>query len=74
MNLFQQITTRQNNNRINELIQMIKGNPNAIFNRVMNSPDFERFKAENYGKTPEQIASEHGIDFQLIQNALNMHI
>lgn len=45
------------------LINTIKsGNPQVIFNQMMQSnPQFAQFVNANKGKTPEQIAKEHGI-------------
>lgn len=43
--------------------QAAKGDPAALYGQMMqNDPRFRQFVEENRGKTPEQIASEHGID------------
>ena len=31
------------------------------------NPQFARFVAENRGKTPEQIASDYGVDYSLVR-------
>lgn len=43
--------------------------PNAVFNALMGSnPQFRQFVEQNRGKSPEQIAREHGIDFAALQS------
>lgn len=43
---------------------MVGGNPAAFAQRLMSTnPTFAQFVRQNQGKTPEQIASENGIDY-----------
>lgn len=52
------------NGNIAMLIQMLRsGNPQQIGQNMMqNNPQFRQFIESNKGKTPEQVAREHGID------------
>jgi hypothetical protein len=34
------------------------------------NPQFARFVRENAGKSPEQVAQEHGIDFEQVRQML----
>lgn len=53
---------------MNLLINLKKGNPDAVFNQMMQSnPQFRQFVAENKGKSGEQIASEYGIDLNTLK-------
>lgn len=46
----------------------MKGSQQGIFNRLMNSnPQFRDFVNSNAGKTPQQIAQEHGIPWEDVQ-------
>lgn len=43
-------------------------NPQGMFNRLMRTnPQFKAFVEDNRGKSPQQIASEHGIDWNLVE-------
>lgn len=55
-------------NQMQSLRQMMAGkNPDAVFNELMRTnPNFRSFVESNKGKTPEQIAREHGIDLNSI--------
>lgn len=55
-------------NPITNVLQMLKaGDPNQIAARLMQSnPQFKQFVEANKGKTPEQVASEHGINLSQI--------
>lgn len=68
-----QNTMKQNPlDAINQLKQIAGGNPNAAYNLLMQSnPRFRQFVDENRGKTPEQIASEHGINMGLIDKFIH---
>ncbi|WP_298626419.1 hypothetical protein [uncultured Senegalimassilia sp.] len=45
--------------------------PDAVFNSLMGSnPQFRQFVEQNRGKTPEQIAREHGIDFAALRSRI----
>lgn len=44
-----------------------RGNPNQMAaNFMQNDPEFRKFVQENQGKSFEQIAKEHGFDFNQI--------
>lgn len=47
----------------NVLKMLRSGNPEQIAQQMMQSnPQFRQFVEQNKGKTPEQVAQEHGID------------
>ena len=51
---------------MNPILQNLnkRNNPNNMFSNMLNSnPQFRQFIEENKGKSPEQIAKEHGIDY-----------
>ena len=55
------------NNKMSQVMQVMKmlrsGNPEQIARQMMqNNPQFRQFVEANKGKTPEQVAQEHGID------------
>lgn len=56
-------------NTINMLKTILSGqDPDVLFNQMVNNnPQFKRFVEENKGKTPEQIAREHGINPELLK-------
>ena len=69
--ILQALTSRQNSNSMMDTINMVSkaanGNPNALFDRMMQSnPQFKSFVEQNQGKTPEQIAKENGIDINAV--------
>lgn len=48
---------------------MRRQGPEAVFRALMGSnPQFRKFVELNRGKSPEQIAREHGIDFTALQS------
>lgn len=55
-----------------KVIQMLKGrNPQEVFNQMMqNNPAFRNFYEANKGKSPEQVAKEHGIDLNQLKNMM----
>ena len=55
--------------QINSIKNMLTGkNPDEYFNELMQkNPQFRQFVESNRGKTPEQIASENGIDINLLK-------
>lgn len=59
------------NNLIN-VIQMLKsGNPEQIaVNLMQRNPQFRQFVEANKGKSPEQVAKEHGIDLSQFKNMI----
>lgn len=55
--------------RLAQVKQMANGNPQSLFNSMMQSnPNFKRFVQNNQGKTPQQIAKENGFDFNQLQS------
>lgn len=63
------MTNRQN--EVMSILQMAKGNPDAVFENMMKTnPQFAQFVEENKGKTPEQIANHYGVDFTKISQYL----
>ena len=50
--------------QVANLMKMLRaGNPDQIAQQMMQSnPQFRQFVEANKGKTPEQVAQEHGID------------
>lgn len=59
-------------NNILNLVQMLKtGNPQVMFNNMMQSnPQFAQFINDNQGMTPEQIASKYGVDIGAIKSLM----
>ncbi len=57
-----------------QLINSLKGkNPDMVMQNMLKSnPEFSKFIQENKGKSPEQIASNYGIDFLSLKQALAM--
>ena len=63
------------NNKMTQAMQIIKqlrnGNPEQIAHQMMNNnPNFRKFVDDNKGKTPEQVAKEHGIDLSQIMGMI----
>lgn len=57
--------TKQNG--IMDIMNLMKGDPNMLFNKMMQSnPQFAQFVDENKGKSPEQIANHYGINLAKI--------
>lgn len=59
------------NNLVN-IIQMLKsGNPEQIaMNLMQKNPQFRQFVEANKGKSPEQVAKEHGVDLSQFKNMI----
>lgn len=56
-------------NSMSHLLQMAKGNPQGVYDQLMQTnPQFAQFVHENHGKTPEQIAREHGINPTMLKS------
>lgn len=69
------ISKNNGNNQLGSMMNIMNilknGNPNAIYNQMINSnPQFRSFVDQNKGKSPEQIAEEYGIDFNQIKSFL----
>lgn len=59
---------RSHQSIINRVKQMAGGNPQMLYNKMLqNNPQFAQFIHDNQGKTPEQIAKEHGIDYNSLR-------
>jgi len=53
------------------LKNMASGNPQQMAQSLLNSnPQFRQFVEQNKGKTPQQIASDYGIDYNSLLNIL----
>lgn len=62
-------------NRMGQVANVLKmlrsGNPEQIAQQMMQSnPQFRQFVEANRGKTPEQVAREHGIDLNQIKSMM----
>lgn len=57
-------------NNLVSIIQMLKsGNPEQIaMNLMQRNPNFKAFVDANRGKSPEQVAKEHGVDLSQFKN------
>lgn len=57
---------------LGSLMQMLRtGNPEQIARQMMQSnPQFKAFIEANQGKTPEQVAREHGLDLGQLMNKM----
>ena len=58
--------------QVASLMKMLQsGNPEQAFQQMMqNNPQFRQFVETNKGKTPEQVAREHGIDLSQLKNMM----
>lgn len=58
--------------QVANVIKMLRsGNPEQIArNMMMQNPQFKAFMDANQGKSPEQVAREHGIDFNQIMGMM----
>lgn len=60
------------NGGLGNLVQMLRsGNPEQIARQMMQSnPQFKAFIEANHGKTPEQVARDHGLDLGQLMNKM----
>ena len=66
--LFGRKSSKGMQNRINDIVGMMNGDPEAFGRSLMQrNPQFAQFVKQNIGKTPEQIARENGIDYGQIR-------
>lgn len=70
--ILQMLNNPQSSNilsQFNQIRNMLSGkNPDDMYNQLMkNNPQFRHFVEANANKTPQQIASENGIDFNTIE-------
>lgn len=58
--------------QVANLMKMLRsGNPQQIAQQMMiSNPQFKAFMDANHGKSPEQVAQEHGIDFDQIMGMM----
>ena len=58
--------------QISGVMQMLKsGNPEQIAQQMMQSnPQFRQFMEQNKGKSPEQVAREHGLDIEQVKQLM----
>lgn len=58
--------------QIANLMKMLRtGNPDQIAQQMMQrNPQFRQFVEQNKGKTPEQVAREHGIDLSQFKSMM----
>jgi hypothetical protein len=54
------------------LLALLKSkNPQQLYNQLLQTnPQFSAFVSQNQGKTPEQIASDYGVDFGQVKTLL----
>ena len=75
MGLFPRPQSSQTNGifaRLNEVQRFVNGDPQAAYQSLMRSnPQFMQFVQMNQGKTPEQIASENGIDYSMVRKFMS---
>ena len=59
-------------NQISQINNLLTGkDPDKIYESLLqNNPQFRKFVEDNRGKTPEQIASENGLDLNKIRSML----
>ena len=57
-------------NSIANIKRMMNGrDPNAVIQMMaQKNPQFAQFLQQNRGKTPEQIAKEYGLDWDMVKN------
>lgn len=59
-------------NGLANIMRLLKsGNPEQIAQQMMQqNPKFREFMEANKGKTPEQVAQEHGFDLSQLKNMM----
>lgn len=70
--LFQAMNGNNKMAQVANVMRMLRsGNPEQIAQQMMQSnPQFRQFVEANKGKTPEQVAKEHGIDLAQFKNMM----
>lgn len=75
MGLFPRPQSNQTNGifaRLNEVQRLVNGDPQSAFQSLMRTnPQFAQFVYANQGKTPEQIATENGIDYSMVRKFMS---
>lgn len=63
--------TPQTNGLANIMKLLKSGNPEQIAQQMMRqNPKFREFMEANKGKSPEQVAQEHGFDLSQLKNMM----
>ena len=66
-------------NNMRQMMQMVNGikkmmngqNPDTVMRLfAQKNPQFAQFLRDNQGKSPEQIARDYGLDWNMVQNFL----
>ena len=72
MNPLMQAMTGGRMNQAMDMLRMLRnGNPQQMFQSMMqNNPQFRQFVEANKGKTPEQVAKEHGVDLNQLKSMM----
>lgn len=71
MNPILQMLQQKPMNNMMSLISAVKGNPEGMFNSMMqNNPQFRKFIKDNEGKSIQDIAMQYGIDINTLNNLL----
>lgn len=63
---------RQMMQMVNGIKQMMNGqNPDTVIRLfAQKNPQFAQFLRDNHGKSPQQIAQEYGLDWNIVQGFL----
>ena len=63
---------RQMMQMVNGIKQMMNGqNPDTVMKLfAQKNPQFEQFLRDNQGKSPQQIAQDYGLDWNMVQGFL----
>ena len=63
---------RQMMQMVNGIKQMMNGqNPDTVMRMfAQKNPQFAQFLRDNQGKSPQQIAQDYGLDWNMVQNFL----
>ena len=63
---------RQMMQMVNGIKQMMNGqNPDTVMKLfAQKNPQFAQFLRDNHGKSPQQIAQDYGLDWNMVQNFL----
>jgi len=69
--ILQMLNQKSPMNNIMGLVNAVKGNPQGMFNNMMQTnPQFRKFINDTRGKSVDQIAQEYGVDMSLLNNLL----
>ena len=63
---------RQMMQMVNGIKQMMNGqNPDTVMKLfAQKNPQFDQFLRDNHGKSPQQIAKEYGLDWNMVQGLI----